>query len=99
MEILKAEPLTCPLACAKPVMDRMGIRTFSLRLRSVPWQFYIDELKIIQPAIGAELLHQLFVAANVGDGAIFYDHDAIRAAHRGEPVRDYDDCTPGHEIL
>jgi hypothetical protein len=80
-------------------MDRIGIRNFSLRLRGVPRQFYIDELKIIQPAIGAEFLHQLFMAADVGNGAVFNDHDAIGATDGGKPVSDYNNRAPGHKIL
>src|ERR1700724_1203642 len=100
MERLKAgPPFTCPFACANPVMDRMGIRDFSLCLRSVPRLFYVDELKIIQPAVSAELLHQLFVAAYIRDRSVFENYDAVRATHRRKPMSDDNDCTAGHQVV
>src|SRR3954469_4411108 len=99
MEMLKAEPLTCPLACANPVIDRIGIRAFSLRLRSVARKFDIDELKIIQPAIGAEFLHQFFMAADVGYRPTFYYRAAVGATHCRKAVSDDDNGASRHKVL
>src|SRR5436305_4190457 len=99
MEMLKAAPFTCPLACAKPVMDRMGISDVSLGLRGVPRQLDVDELKIIQPAIGAEFLHQLFVAADVRHSAVFENYDPVGAANGRKSVSDDDHSASRHKIL
>src|ERR1700730_3983165 len=100
MERLNAgPPFTCPFACANPVMDRMGIREFSLCLRSVPRLLDVNELKIIQPAVSAELLHQLVVAVDVCNSAVFYDNDAVGAAYGRKPMSDDNDCAPGHQVL
>src|SRR5438270_4027374 len=92
-------PFTWPLACAKPVMERMGIRSFSLGLRGMPRKVDINELKIIQPPIGAEFLHQFFMASHVGDSAVFYEDDAVGAAHGRKPVSDYNYRASGHKVL
>src|ERR1700682_4186786 len=100
MERLKAgPPFTCPFACANPVMDRMGIREFSLCLRSVPRLLDVDELKIIQPTVRDELLSHLVVAAYVSNSAVFYDNDAVGAAYGRKPMSDDNDCAAGHQVL
>src|SRR5579859_811949 len=100
MEMLKAgPPLTWPFACANPVMERMGISSFLLRLRGVPRQFDVDELKIIQPAVGAQLLHQFLMTSHIRYGAIFNYGDAVGATHGREPMGDHDDGAAGHEVL
>src|SRR5438309_4766398 len=100
MEILNpGPPFTSPLACANPVMDRMGIRFFSLRLRGMPRKVDVDELKIIQPTISAQFLHQFFVASDIGNRAVFYDDDAVGASHGRKPVSDHNNGASGHEVL
>src|SRR6266568_3576988 len=71
----------------------------SWRLRRGARRIRIDELRIIQPAIRSKLLHQLIVAANVGDGPVLKHHNPIGAANRGEPVRDHHHGASGHQIL
>src|SRR5712692_3895648 len=86
-----ASPLTCPFTCAKPVMERMGIRRslfFSLRLHAHARRFEINELEIIQAAVGTELLYQFLVRTHVGDGAVIDHHNSVGATHSGKAMCD-----------
>src|SRR5579863_5237690 len=108
--------VTCPFTCAKPVMERMGIRwsltpSFVLpvassslsisrsSLRSYARRFEIDELEIVEAAIGAQLLHQFLMSPYIGDGSVLDHYDAVGAAHGGEAMRDHDDGASSHQIL
>src|SRR5579884_825820 len=91
-------PSTCPLTCANPVMERMDMVLISgsgAQAREIE----IDKLQIIQPAIGAEPLHQVLVRARVSDGAIFEDDNAIGAAHGGKAMGDHEHGPAGHQVL
>ena len=83
------------------VSDQLSPTTSSyssaLLSAALPGRLSVDrlpELQFIQPAVRAEFLHQLFVRANVADGAVFEHHDAVGAAHGRKPVRDHKHGTP-----
>src|SRR5712671_5665514 len=86
-----------PLTCAKPVMERRGIIDFSsfplqilAGLRRLQFLLEMRELQLIQTPVRTQPAHQIFVSANVGDGAIFYHHNAVGTAHSREPVRNHE---------
>src|SRR5262245_25196276 len=47
-------------------------------------------LQVEHRAVAAALRHQLVVRAEFDDLAVFEHADAVRVAHRGEPMRDKD---------
>src|SRR5712671_1291393 len=57
------------------------------------------ELQFVQSPVSSQLLHELFVRANIADGAIFKHRDAVGAAHRRKSMRDYQYSTPADQIL
>src|SRR5258708_2234823 len=93
---------SCPFTCAKPVMDRMGIRRFRglpLCLYSNPWRVHVNELKIVQTPIGPKFLHQLFMASDIRNCAVFKNDNPIRAPHGGKTMGNYHYGPPSHQIL
>src|SRR5207253_7533618 len=49
----------------------------------------IHKLKIVQPPVGSQFLHQVIVGADIADGSAFQDHNAIGAPDGGQTVRDH----------
>src|SRR6266404_1614525 len=103
MERIKAWLLlSCPFTCAKPVMDRMGIRRFQglpLCLYSNPWRVHMNELKVVQTPIGPKLLHQFFMTSDICNCSIFQHDNPVRAPHGGKTMGNYHYRAPGHQIL
>src|ERR1700757_3641189 len=67
--------------------------------RRSPGRIDFQELQVIEPAVGAQLFHELFVRADVADPAIFQDDDTVRAAYGREPVGDDENRSSGDQVL
>jgi len=70
-----------------------------LRYNSGTRRVGFGKLQLVKPPVRAQLLHQLFMRANVADRAVFEHDDAIRPPHGREPVRNHKHSTPTHKIL
>ena len=85
---LVAASCTSPRTWAKPVMDRMGIDRVGIWAgcsrfcHRLGCKSALANCNSYKRRYVPNLLHQLFVRADVGDGAVFDDHDAVCAAHR-----------------
>src|SRR5215469_12887675 len=64
-----------------------------------PGRIDFQELQVMEPAVCAQLLHELFVSAHVADHAIFQYHNAIGAAHGRESMGDDENGSASHQVL
>src|SRR5580704_10096240 len=98
--------VSSPLTCAKPVIERSGMSDFpNIRLPALAglrrFQFLLEvgELQLVQTPVRPQLRHQVFVSADVGDGAIFDQNNSVGPAHRRKPVRNHEHSAAAHQIV
>src|SRR5690348_6687020 len=80
-------------------MEWMGIGSALHRARLDLLAIPIQELKVVEAAVGAQVAHEVLVGADVGDNPILQYHDTVGVAHGGEAVGDDDNGAAAHQVL